>query len=192
MLQFSQWKWPRVRRRDKCLHIIFIFNLLIMIGCAIATIMCFLSDRDNAAKFPKDKVKLTAEEVITLTCGVMFFVAFFIAMTVEIKARHTLYKLFLRFITHNTEWTLDSYDPSKDPMYKRPLPASQVWVILQNAWTVYVSNEDLIILDKITCLRKSVKHSELVYTWKHVHLYSQIEKKNGFICGVVCKQFWCT
>lgn len=97
-----------------------------MIGCAIATIMCFLSDRDHAAKFPKDKVKLTSEEVITLTCGVLFFVAFFIAMTVEIKARHTLYKLFMRFITHNTEWTVDQYDPGKDPMVKRHMTASQV------------------------------------------------------------------
>ena len=126
ILQFSQWRWPRVRPRDKCLHIIFIVNLLIMIGCAIATIMCFLSDRDNTAKFSKDKVKLTSEEVITLTCGVMFFVAFFIAMTVEIKARHTLYKLFLRFITHNTEWTVEQYDRAKDTMFKRRMTASQV------------------------------------------------------------------
>ncbi|XP_045160186.2 E3 ubiquitin-protein ligase MARCHF8-like [Mercenaria mercenaria] len=125
--KFSQWRWPRVRPRDKCLHIIFLLNLLIMVGCAIATIMCFLSDRDNAAKFPKNKVKLTSEEIITLTCGVMFFVAFFIAMTVEIKARHTLYKLFLRFIMHNTEWTVESYDPSKDPLFKKaPLNVSQV------------------------------------------------------------------
>lgn len=90
-----------------------------MVGCAIATIMCFLSDRDSAAKFPKNKVKLTTEEVITLTCGVMFFVAFFIAMTVEIKARHTLYKLFLRFIMQNTEWTIEPYDPNKDPLFKK-------------------------------------------------------------------------
>lgn len=117
--KFSQWRWPRVRTRDKCLHIIFLLNLLIMIGCAIATIMCFLSDRDNAAKFPRNKAKLTTEEVITLTCGVMFFVAFFIAMTVEIKARHTLYKLFLRFIMHNTEWTVEQYDPNKDPLIKK-------------------------------------------------------------------------
>ncbi|WAR22988.1 MARH1-like protein [Mya arenaria] len=124
--KFSQWKWPRVRRRDKCLHIVFLLNLLIMIGCAIATVMCFLSDRDSATKFPKNKAKLTTEEVITLTCGVMFFVAFFIAMTVEIKARHTLYKLFLRFLTHNTEWTVEQYDPSHDPLFKHRMPACQV------------------------------------------------------------------
>ncbi|KAL4237098.1 hypothetical protein ACF0H5_005479 [Mactra antiquata] len=124
--KFSRWRWPRVRPRDKCLHIVFLLNLLIMVGCAIATIMCFLSDRDSAAKFPKNKVKLTMEEVITLTCGVMFFVAFFIAMTVEIKARHTLYKLFLRFIMQNTEWTIEAYDPNKDPLFKKAHAMSQV------------------------------------------------------------------
>lgn len=115
--KFSQWRWPRVNVRDKCLHIIFLLNLVIMVGCAIATIMCFLSDRDQVNKFPKNKVKLTTEEIITLTCGVMFFVAFFIAMTVEIKARHTLYKLFMKFIRHNTEWTVEQYDRKKDPLY---------------------------------------------------------------------------
>ena len=126
LLQFSQWRWPRVRPRDKCLHIIFLLNLVIMVGCAIATIMCFLSDRDQINKFPKNKVKLTMEEIITLTCGVMFFVAFFIAMTVEIKARHTLYKLFMRFIMHNTEWTIEQYDKKRDPKYMVS-PTSKVW-----------------------------------------------------------------
>jgi len=124
--KFSQWRWPKVRRRDKILHIIFLLNLVIMIGCAIATVMCFLSDRGNVVKFPKDKVRLTTEEVITLTCGVMFFVAFFIAMTVEIKARHTLYKLFRRFMMHNTEWTVEQYDAGKDPLYCKRGPASVV------------------------------------------------------------------
>ena len=108
--------------RDKFLHIIFLLNLVIMVGCAIATIMCFLSDRDQVNKFPKNKVKLTTEEIITLTCGVMFFVAFFIAMTVEIKARHTLYKLFMKFLTHNTEWTVEQYDRRRDPLYSIPPP----------------------------------------------------------------------
>ena len=97
-----------------------------MVGCAIATVMCFLSDRGNAVKFPKNKVSLTTEEVITLTFGLTFFVAFFIAMTVEIKARHTLYKLFMRFITHNTEWTVEQYERCKDPLYKHLAPPSVV------------------------------------------------------------------
>lgn len=105
--------------RDKILHIIFFLNLLIMIGCAIATVMCFLSDKGQITKLPKNKVELTLEEIITLACGVMFFVAFFVAMTVEIKAKHTVYKLCMKFIVHNTEWNVDSYDRSKDPGCKQ-------------------------------------------------------------------------
>ena len=120
LFQFRNWRWPRVNNRDKCLHIIFLINLLIMVGCAIATVMCFLSDKGQITKFPKNQIKLTTEEVITLACGVMFFVAFFIAMTVEIKARHTVYKLCMRFIMQNTEWAVESYDRSKDPGYCGP------------------------------------------------------------------------
>nr|KAG5700077.1 hypothetical protein BaRGS_029827 [Batillaria attramentaria] len=59
-------------------------------------------------------VELTTEEIITLTCGIMFFVSFFVAMTVEIKARHTIYRLFLKFVSHNTEWQIEPYHRSKD------------------------------------------------------------------------------
>lgn len=118
--RFKNWRWPRVSARDKCLHLVFLINLLIMVGCAVATIMCFLSDKGQINKLPKNKVELTIEEIITLACGVTFFVAFFIAMTVEIKARHTLYKLFLKFVTQNTDWAVESYDRNKDPGYSGP------------------------------------------------------------------------
>ena len=59
-------------------------------------------------------MELTTEEIITLTCGIMFFVSFFIAMTVEIKARHTIYRLFLKFLSHNTEWQIEPYQRVKD------------------------------------------------------------------------------
>lgn len=97
-----------------------------MIGCAVATIMCFLSDKGQITKFPKNKVELTTEEIITLGCGVAFFVAFFIAMTVEIKAKHTVYKLCMRFIMHNTEWAVDSYDRNKDLDINKPPKAQYV------------------------------------------------------------------
>ncbi|CAC5401146.1 MARCH1_8 [Mytilus coruscus] len=124
--KFKNWRFPRVNNRDKCLHIIFLFNLVVMIGCAVATIMCFLSDKGQITKFPKNKVELTTEEIITLGCGVAFFVAFFIAMTVEIKAKHTVYKLCMRFIMHNTEWAVDSYDRNKDPDINKPPKAQYV------------------------------------------------------------------
>ena len=88
-----------------------------MIGCAIATVMSFLADKGRINKFPRNKATLTTEEIITLSCGVLFFVSFFIAMSVQIKARRTLYQLFVKFIMQNMEWEIDEYDKSKDALY---------------------------------------------------------------------------
>lgn len=114
------WQWPRVSGKDKCLHTVFFINLLIMISCAVATVMCFLSDNGQVPKTSKTKAKLTTEEVITLSSGVMFFISFFVAMTVEIKAKHTIYKLFVKFIMQNTEWEIDPYDQQNDPTCTDP------------------------------------------------------------------------
>ena len=73
------------------------------------------------------QVELTTEEIITLTCGIMFFVSFFIAMTVEIKARHTIYRLFLKFLSHNTEWQIEPYQRVKDFELTGTAPSNYVW-----------------------------------------------------------------
>ena len=117
LFQFHDWRLPRVSGRDKCLHTIFLLTLIVMAACAVATVLCFLSDNGQISQ---TRAKLSVGEVITLTCGVLFFVAFFLAMTVEIKARHTVYKLFLKFITHNTEWQIEPYDHHKDPDCPKP------------------------------------------------------------------------
>ena len=106
-------------RQDQILHSIFIVNLLIMIGCAIATVMCFLSDKGSLQHNPPGtNVDLSTEEIITLSCGVLFFVSFFIAMSVQIKAKHTIYQLFVKFLMQNMQWEIDEYDKSKDSLYK--------------------------------------------------------------------------
>ncbi|XP_076439872.1 uncharacterized protein LOC143279678 isoform X2 [Babylonia areolata] len=119
--KFTHWRMPRVSKRDKCLHSVFFLNLLVMVTCAVATILCFLSDKGHLQELPRRsnnssdaQVELTMEEIITLACGIMFFVSFFIAMTVEIKARHTIYRLCLKFISHNTEWQIEPYQSAKD------------------------------------------------------------------------------
>lgn len=88
-----------------------------MVTCAVATVLCFLSDSGQVAQ---TKSHLSTEEVITLTCGVLFFVSFFLAMTVEIKARHTVYSLFLKFILQNTIWYIEPYEKSRDPDCPKP------------------------------------------------------------------------
>lgn len=119
--KFHHWRFPKVSQTDKILHLVFVFALVIMIACAVATVMCFLSDKGQITKFPRNKVDLTTEEIITLSCGVLFFVSFFIAMSVQIKAKHTIYQLLVKFIVHNMEWEIDEYDKSKDTLFKAPV-----------------------------------------------------------------------
>ena len=129
MFQFHHWRFPRVSRQDKVLHVIFLLNMLVMIGCAIATVMCFLSDKEHINSFTRNKVELSTEEIITLSCGVLFFVSFFIAMSVQIKARHTVYQLFVKFIMQNMEWEIDEYDKAKDSLYTVKGSSAYVWSI---------------------------------------------------------------
>lgn len=119
--KFHHLRLPRVSVRDKVLHFVFFLNLLIMISCAIATVLCFLTDQKRLQENPnanKEKVDLAPDEIVTLTCGVVFFVSFFIAMTVQIKAKHTVYQLFAKIIMRNMEWEIEEYDMAKDSLHK--------------------------------------------------------------------------
>ncbi|KAH9504674.1 hypothetical protein Btru_062552 [Bulinus truncatus] len=109
----NKWTLPLVSSKDKCLHTVFFFTLILMISCAVATVLCFLADHGQVAD---NKAQLSTEEIITLTCGVLFFISFFAAMTVEIKAKHTVYRLFRKFIMRNTEWHIEPYDKAKDTL----------------------------------------------------------------------------
>jgi len=149
----NHWRFPRVSRQDKVLHIIFLINLVMMIGCAIATVMCFLSDKEHISNLPRNKVELSTEEIITLSCGVLFFVSFFIAMSVQIKARHTVYQLFVKFITQNMEWEIDEYDKSKDSLYM--VKGSPAYV-----WSVYACFVSLLHLWWVT-----VHTHAILFTW---------------------------
>lgn len=73
-------------------------------------------DSANREEDGHSQVDLTSEEVATLCCGVLFFVSFFVAMYAQIKAKHTLYQLFTRFASLNTNWEIEEYDPCKDPL----------------------------------------------------------------------------
>ncbi|XP_014668661.1 PREDICTED: uncharacterized protein LOC106809936 [Priapulus caudatus] len=107
----NQWQFPSVSRRDKILHGIFIFCIVIMIGCATSFILCFKKDGGQRSS---DDLQLTREEVLTLACGVLFFGAFFTAMYVQVKAKNTVYKLIVKFFGINHTWTVYEYDKTKD------------------------------------------------------------------------------
>lgn len=79
--------------------------------------------------------ELTRSEIITLICGIFFFLSFFMAMYVEVKARNTIYKLIVKFIYLNQQWYIDEYE--KEPntpvdvwklIYTSPLsPEPKIW-----------------------------------------------------------------
>ncbi|XP_015907138.2 uncharacterized protein [Parasteatoda tepidariorum] len=108
----GQWQFPHCSWQDKILHTVFLLSVLIMIGCAIVTVLCFKQHR--GAKAEITHLELTQSEIITLICGALFFLSFFLAMYVEIKARNTIYKLLLKFIYLNQQWYIDEYDKRKE------------------------------------------------------------------------------
>lgn len=83
-----------------------------MVACATVTIIKF--KHETAVKLHRSE--LSESEMVTLVCGVLFFLAFFVAMYVEVTARNTLYRLLLKFIYLNQQWYIDEYDAKTGPV----------------------------------------------------------------------------
>ncbi|CAG2109832.1 unnamed protein product [Medioppia subpectinata] len=103
----NHWQLPHCSRNDKILHSLFVVSLSVMACCAVITVMCFKQDRGQ--RIDPNRTELSQSEIVTLICGVLFFLAFFMAMYVEVKARNTIYKLFVKFIYLNQQWYIDEY-----------------------------------------------------------------------------------
>jgi len=95
--------------------------VVIMIGCSIITIICFKQNADIQPRVGPD-TELSASELMTLSCGVLFFLSFFVAMYVEVKAENTIYQLICKFFNMNHEWTIEEYDRRKDPAKQIDFP----------------------------------------------------------------------
>lgn len=50
-LQCKDWHCPKIALRDKILHTAFVLSLIVMIACAIATVMCFITDKEQLAEY---------------------------------------------------------------------------------------------------------------------------------------------
>jgi len=111
----SQCLFPSCSTRDKVLHAIFLLSIALMVTCAGVTILCFKQDRDSKPKTVGPNTELSPSELMTLSCGVLFFLAFFVAMYVEVKAKNTVYQLICKFLYMNYDWTIQEYDRKKDP-----------------------------------------------------------------------------
>jgi hypothetical protein len=76
--QFTHWRMPRVSSRDKCLHTVFFINLVIMVSCAMATILCFLSDRGQLQELPKLTPKGNGQDKQVCVVLVSLFISLFL------------------------------------------------------------------------------------------------------------------
>ncbi|CAM1329054.1 Uncharacterised protein g9915 [Pycnogonum litorale] len=104
----GRWQFPHCSYRDRLFHVTFFLALIVMIACATITILCF--KQDEGVRIKQDNTKLTESEIVTLICGILFFIAFFLAMYVEVKARSNIYRLFLKFLYLNQQWYFDEYE----------------------------------------------------------------------------------
>merc|ERR1719450_195837 len=92
---------------------VFLLSILIMIICSVATILSFKQSADTLPKVGPDN-ELSTSELLTLSCGVLFFLSFFVAMYVEVKAELTIYQLICKFFQMNHEWTILEYDRTRE------------------------------------------------------------------------------
>lgn len=106
--KIRHWQLPQCSRKDKVLHFLFFLSVMLMISCASITVLCF--KQDKGTKVDPDRTELTQSEIVTLVCGVLFFLAFFVAMYVEVKSHDTLYQLLVKFIHINQQWYIDEYE----------------------------------------------------------------------------------
>uniref|UniRef100_A0A131YZT2 E3 ubiquitin-protein ligase MARCH1/8 n=1 Tax=Rhipicephalus appendiculatus TaxID=34631 RepID=A0A131YZT2_RHIAP len=119
----GSWRLPPCSPRDKVLHSVFLLAVVVMVACATVTIVCFRQDPPASSSSSSTtttttgrRSDLTHSEMVTLVCGVLFFLAFFVAMYVEVTARSTLYRLLLRFVYLNQQWYIDEYDAKSGPV----------------------------------------------------------------------------
>lgn len=114
----GSWRLPPCSPRDKVLHSVFLLAVVVMVACATVTIVCFRQEPASSTTTTTSgrRSDLTHSELVTLVCGVLFFLAFFVAMYVEVTARSTLYRLLLRFVYLNQQWYIDEYDAKRGPV----------------------------------------------------------------------------
>lgn len=113
----GRWVVPAVSTRDKVLHSVFIITAIVMITCAIITIFCFKQD-SGKRRLMYDEAELTANETVTLVCGILFFAGFFVGMYCEVKAKYSMYHLVSRVFYLNQQWSIDEYDRAKDDKFR--------------------------------------------------------------------------
>ncbi|KAF6019319.1 hypothetical protein EB796_022370 [Bugula neritina] len=122
-IKCKKLRLPRMDTRDKVYHSVSLASLCIMMACLILSIYCILFDTNSGANKEKykhpdgEQFQFTVGEMVTLCSGVIFFMSFILAMTVEIKSRHTIFEVIKRMLRYNTVWVIENYDKAADKEY---------------------------------------------------------------------------
>lgn len=85
-----------------------------------------VADSKIARQVGQKEVAMTTIEGVTLVSGLLFVIAFVVAIISEIKAKDNIYHLILQCFATNTEWKIDNYQRSSDSLYAK-------WEVFKNS-----------------------------------------------------------
>ncbi|KAL3869652.1 hypothetical protein ACJMK2_042317 [Sinanodonta woodiana] len=140
--KWKHWSFPRISHRDKILHSIFFFFLFIIIGCVASLALCGIYDTERkrdkesaqtgqgyttslgiktnenktVVATPSDEKinEIRTNDVITISCAILFIFSTLVCWVVEWNAKHSVIKLYKRFRRRNNEWVIEPYDSLYD------------------------------------------------------------------------------
>ncbi|KHJ48784.1 zinc finger, C3HC4 type [Trichuris suis] len=112
-LVFRRAEVPRCTRQDRMLHLLFLSMAFVMTCSAFISIL-YLSQDSNT----RMRNLLNRQDITVISCSLLFFVAFFVALFTQYRADTSLCCLFARCWTINRHWRVKDYDvtPESHPL----------------------------------------------------------------------------
>ncbi|CDW54850.1 e ubiquitin protein ligase march [Trichuris trichiura] len=110
---FRRAEVPRCTRQDRVLHLLFLSMAFVMTCSAFISIL-YLSQDSNT----RMRNLLNRQDITVISCSLLFFVAFFVALFTQYRADTSLCCLFARCWIINRHWRVKDYDvtPESHPL----------------------------------------------------------------------------
>ncbi|KRZ58948.1 E3 ubiquitin-protein ligase MARCH11, partial [Trichinella nativa] len=106
---FRTAQCPHCTRRDCTLHLVFIAMLMLMSSCAFISVL-YLSQDDGL----RTRNILNRQDITVISCSLLFFVAFFVAIFTQYRSETSLFCLFARCWLINRHWRIKNYNPNSE------------------------------------------------------------------------------
>ncbi|KHN72765.1 E3 ubiquitin-protein ligase MARCH4 [Toxocara canis] len=116
-IDLKRLRSPHIDANDIALNVVFVFAFVVMVICA-ALCIHFLRVTDQYHSLRLYRVSPTVmnnDDLTVITCSVLFFIAFFIAVFTQYRAEASIFRVFFRFWLINRNWQIRNYDISDDP-----------------------------------------------------------------------------